>query len=161
MAPRLHYEPRPPRQIGPTAREELDVLLQSLHDHGFLRMANDLVAANQGVGRILVNGLTAEGTTRALQNVAILAMALSRIDPGQFYRVVFALKDGLSAAAAPPPNDGGADAPGLSGAYRMLNDEDLWRALTPLIEGLKLFARGMERAPEKPVTQFYGKPTEA
>lgn len=45
MAKAIDYQPEPPR-IGPTADEELQRLLQTLHEHGVLRLTNDLVASN-------------------------------------------------------------------------------------------------------------------
>lgn len=51
------------------------------------------------------------------------------------------------------------EAPGISGAYRMLQDEELWHAVTPLVEGLKVFAERLDRPMGKPVEDYYGKPT--
>ncbi|CAG9218523.1 hypothetical protein BVI434_3520001 [Burkholderia vietnamiensis] len=40
----------------------------------------------------------------------------------------------------------------MRGAYRLLHDEALWDALTPLLEGLKVFAQGLEREPPDPAS---------
>ena len=48
----------------------------------------------------------------------------------------------------------------MTGAYKMLHDDELWAALTPIIEGLKSFAGGLDKEPEKPITAFSGKKTE-
>jgi uncharacterized protein YjgD (DUF1641 family) len=158
MAERIDYQPKPAK-LEPDAHEELERLLESLHRHGFLRFANDLVSANTPVAQVIVNGLSKEGTQNAVQNLAILLMALSRIAPPNFYRAVFAMSDAFHAASAWRPEDEGNAAPGVSGAYRMLHDDALWQALTPLIEGLKAFSAGLERQVDKPISAFTGKPT--
>jgi hypothetical protein len=50
------------------------------------------------------------------------------------------------------------DAPGVSGAYRMLNDEELWRAVSPLVDGLKAFAERLDSPADRPVSDHNGKP---
>ncbi|MBS7456979.1 DUF1641 domain-containing protein [Coralloluteibacterium stylophorae] len=161
MAEPLNYTPRPP-QIGPTAQEELDRLVETLHAHGVLRFANDLVASNTRIAEVLANGLNMPGSRRAIQNAATVFMALSQIEPRDCYRVSMALKDGLQALAREAPAaDEESGAPGVKGVYRMLHDEDLWRAVTPFVDALKAFAHGMEREVDKPISDFTGKPSSA
>lgn len=164
MAKPIQYQVKPARTT-PTAREELDRLLETCHRHGLLRFANDLVAANTDVAQVIVGGLHQPGTLNAIQNLAVLLMALSCIPPAEFYRLVFAFADGAGRLAA-HSRDGHAgqpDAdeerpPGLTGLYRLLHDEQLWRALVPLIEGLKGFADGLEKPVSNPIADFSGKP---
>jgi len=158
MANRIHYEPTPPK-LGPDAHEELEALIQALHENGVLRLANDLAGAKTQIAKVLVDGLSKEGTLNAIQNLSVLLMALSRIPPAQFYKLVFATSDGMKRASSWKP-DGEADsAPGVSGAYRMLHDEHLWHALMPLIEGMKAFATALEQDVDKPISAFSGKAT--
>lgn len=159
MAEPIQYTPRPAK-TGPDAHDELERLLQTLHRHGVLRLANDLAASNTRWAQIVVDGLSKEGSRRTVQNLSILLMLLSRIEPGHFYKVLFALRDGLETLARREPGDGTPEPPGLKGAYRMLKDESLWRALAPLIGALKTFGDGLDREVDKPVTAFTGKPTE-
>jgi len=49
MAERMKYQV-PPTRTEPTAREAMDELIENLHQHGFLRLANDLVKSNNEVG---------------------------------------------------------------------------------------------------------------
>ncbi|WP_058545207.1 MULTISPECIES: DUF1641 domain-containing protein [Pseudomonas] len=160
MAERIQHEVKPPK-IGPDAHEELERLLQTMHAHGVLRFANDLIAANIPVTKVLVDGLNKEGTLNTLQNLSILTMALSRIPPEHFYKVAFALKDALVHAGAYEPQPDSNDAPGLSGAYKMLHDEALWQAVMPVIEVLKVFADGLGKKVDKPISEFSGKPSNA
>ncbi|MCF7203165.1 DUF1641 domain-containing protein [Pseudomonas oligotrophica] len=157
MAERIeNYRVRPPK-IGATAEDELNQLLQTLHERGILRFANDLAGSQAEVMKVLVGGLSKPGTLNAIQNLSILGMALSRIPPEQFYKVAFALRDGFASVAGYQPEAHGKEAPGVSGAYRLLHDDDLWRAIAPLLAGLKTFAEGLEREVDKPISAFSGK----
>lgn len=160
MAPRIEYDVKPAK-IGPDAHDELAQLLKTLHEHGVLRLANDMVGANQGIAQVLVSGLSKEGSLNAIQNLSILLMALSRIPPNDFYRVVFALRDALIGVSAGGDGEDGEGAPGLRGAYRALHDEELWDALRPLAAGIKRFAAGLDRDVDKPISAFTGKPSNA
>lgn len=164
MAKPIPYDVRPAR-TETTAREELDRLLETCHRHGLLRLANDLVAANTDIARTIVGGLEKPGTLNAIQNLSVLLMALSCIPPGEFYRLVFAAADGAARLAA-HTRDGesiahrgedGEHPPGLLGAYRLLRDEQLWRALGPIIDGLKGFADGLGKPISNPISDFSGK----
>ncbi|HDZ57431.1 MAG TPA: DUF1641 domain-containing protein [Pseudomonas xinjiangensis] len=159
MAEQLDYDVKPTR-IGPDAHEELDRLLHSLHDQGVLRFANDLVCSSSEVTKVLVNGISKEGSLNAIQNLSILGMALSRIPPSQFYKIVFGLKDAVEEMNRHDPGKHDSEAPGISGAYKMLHDDKLWAALTPVIDGLKVFADRLGKEADKPITEFSGKPTD-
>ncbi|HLT98244.1 MAG TPA: DUF1641 domain-containing protein [Burkholderiaceae bacterium] len=159
MAKPIDYEVKP-TPTDPTAREELDTLLQSLHERGVLRFANDVVCAQEDIAGIVVNGLSKQGTLNAIQNLSILGMALSRIPPEDFYKFVFGFKDAMSVLNTQAQSERRDDAPGVTGAYRMLKDEQLWQSISPLLEALKAFSSRMSEEPEKPVTRFTGKPTE-
>jgi len=160
MASRIDYEPPPPK-LGPDAREELDRLLQTLHESGVLRFANDVAGAKTRVAQVIVDGLNQEGTLNAIQNLSVLLMALSRIPPADFYKLVFAMTSGMSRASAWKPDHDGDAAPGVSGAYRMLHDESLWHALMPLIEGMKAFSAALDDDVDKPISAFSGKASNA
>lgn len=158
MAERISHDVTPPK-IGPDAHEELERLLQTLHEHGVLRLANDMVGANTGIASVVVDGLGKASTLNAIQNLAILGMMLSEIPPERFYRVTFAVKEALDRVGQHRPVQEGGDAPGISGAYRMLNDDELWRAVAPLADGLKAFAERLDKPVDKPVSDYFGKPT--
>ncbi|HBT32202.1 MAG TPA: hypothetical protein DEB15_04900 [Pusillimonas sp.] len=159
MAERIDYKVQP-TPLGPDAHQELERLLQSLHEQGILRFANDLVRSQTQLAQVLVDGIGKEGTLNAIQNLSILGMALSRIAPEEFYKVVFGLKDAvLELNKHTPPHDG-VDAPGVTGAYKMLNDDKLWASLKPIIESIKVFSKRMEEEADKPVTKHTGKSTE-
>lgn len=159
MAKSIEYQPEPAK-IGPDAHEELDRLLENLHQHGVLRLLNDLVAANNEVAQILVNGLQRQGTLNAIQNISLVLMALSSLPPDRVYKLAFGLRD-LAEAISQPKADGEEKAPGVHGVWKMLQDDDLWRALRPLLQGLAAFSRRMEEPVDKPISAFTGKPSDA
>lgn len=159
MAEPISYQPKPPT-IGPTARDELDQLLETLHNSGLLRLANDLAAARQDIAGILFNGLNLEGSRYAVQNIAALFMVLAQIPPPRFYKIATTVKDALLAAAEEPPAE--KEAPGVRGFYKALTDDETWRALSPLVQALMTLGEGLRKpAPEKPISAVTGKPSDA
>ncbi|MBZ5488856.1 DUF1641 domain-containing protein [Halomonas aquamarina] len=174
MAERISHDVTPPK-IGPDAQEELDRLVQTLHEHGVLRFANDVVASNQELLRILVGGLNKQGSLNAIQNLSVIAMTLSALPPERFYQVMSALGEGIeqvgnhrhdeaqghAPSARSPQKDPEKDsAPGITGLYRMLHDDELWYAIKPILAGLRAFSERLDRPVDKPVTDVTGKPTE-
>ena len=156
MAKPLPYTvPKP--KIGQDSIEAIAELINTLHRHGVLRFANDLAASQSQVASVLVSGLNTEGSRNTLQNLGVIAMWLSRIDPARLYKVLFAVKEGLDFLADYRPRAEDPQPPGLTGAYALLHDDALWRALTPAIEALKVFAQGLDREADKPVTAYSGK----
>lgn len=159
MAEPITYQPKPPT-IGPTAREELDRLLETLHDAGLLRLASDLAAGRQDIAGILFNGLNLESSRYAVQNIAALLMVLGQIPPPRFYKIATTVKDALLAAAEEPPVE--KEAPGVRGFYKALKDDETWRALSPLLQGLMALGEGLRKpAPKKPISAVTGKPSDA
>ena len=159
MAERMKYQVTPTR-TEPTAREEMDDLLENLHQHGFLRLANDRVKSNSEVGKILVSGLNQPGTQNARQNLSLLMMTLGSVPPERFNHLLLAVRD--AAMAVKPARDEARQnkaAPGIRGIIRLLNDEDLWRGLRPIFAALEVFSQQIDREEQKPITRFSGKPT--
>ncbi len=159
MAEPIQYTPKPAK-IGPDAHDELERLLQTMHEHGVLRLADDLVAANTQWTQVIVDGLNKEGSRKTVQNLSILLMLLSRIEPAQLYKVLFALRDGLEQIAHHQPKTEKIDSPGIKGTYKMLNDDTLWQGVMPLLEALKAFGKGLNRKVDKPISAYSGKSTQ-
>ncbi|GAL59488.1 hypothetical protein EV102420_18_00660 [Pseudescherichia vulneris NBRC 102420] len=162
MAKAIDYQVEPP-VIGPTAEEELQRLLQTLHEHGVLRLANDMVASNNDWLKVIVDGLSRKGSLNVIQNISVLLMALSTIPPERMYKLAFGLRDfmaELSREEEQPQSENGS-APGARGAWKMLHDDELWHSLMPLLNGMKAFSRRMEEKVDKPISSFSGKPSDA
>lgn len=160
MAKPIPYQPEPPK-LGPDAHEELETLLQTMHQHGVLRLANDLISANSQIASTIMQGLNTPGALNAVQNLAAMLMALGRIPPTDFYKVVMALKDGFECLARPVPAAEAVDPRGILGAYKLLKDDDLWRGLAPMVKMVKEIVKGLNRKVEGPAADFYGKSTNA
>ncbi|HCR96970.1 MULTISPECIES: DUF1641 domain-containing protein [Halomonas] len=175
MAERISYDVPPPT-IGPDAQEELDRLVQTLHEHGLLRFANDMVASNHELMRIAVDGLNKPGSLNTIQNLSVIVMTLSTLPPDRFYQVMFALKEGIEqvgnhrhedkakhkeqARSQDKEKEEKDSAPGITGVYHMLKDDELWYALKPILAGLRAFSERLDQPIDKPVTDFTSKPTE-
>lgn len=157
MAERLSYTV-PPTRTEATAQEALDELVENLHQHGFLRLANDAIKANNEIGKILVSGLNRPGAQSAIQNLSLLMMTLSTIPPERLNHILLAVRD--AAMAMKPASDETQQekaAPGIRGVLHLLNDEKLWQGLRPLFAALEAFSAGMQREEEKPITRYSGK----
>lgn len=159
MAKSIEYQPEPAK-IGPDAHDELERLLETLHQHGVLRLVNDLVAANNEVAQVLVKGLQREGTLNVIQNVSVIVLALSSLPPDRVYKLAFGLRDMVDALSQPEQTRE-QKAPGVQGVWKMLQDDDLWRSLQPVLNGLKAFSRRMEEQVDKPISSYTGKPSDA
>jgi uncharacterized protein YjgD (DUF1641 family) len=158
MAQPIQYTPKPAR-VELTAREELDRLLETCHRHGVLRLANDVVASNVDLAQVLMGALESDGAQHVIKNLGTLLMMLSQMPPDQFYRMASALSDGLKTLLATAKGEAQtAEPPGLTGAYHMLHDEQLWRSLTPLVAAIKAFSNRLDTPIENPISDFSGKP---
>jgi uncharacterized protein YjgD (DUF1641 family) len=133
-------------RAAPEAHDALGKLLDSLHQRGFLRVAHDFVDANSQVAEML-GGLSQPEVQAGMQNLAVLLTALSRIPADQLGRFAFAATDAVNHVANWQPAEHHDAAPGVTGAYRLLHDEALWQAVTPLLEGLKVFLQRLHEAP--------------
>ncbi|WP_338564803.1 hypothetical protein [Erwinia sp. E_sp_W01_6] len=96
-----------------------------------------------------------------MQNISLLLMALSRVPPERFNQLLMALTDGANALSRQSDSTQQQGAPGIKGMIKLLRDEDLWRAVTPLLSAVRAFSASMEKAPEKPITRYSGKDTHA
>ncbi|MBB3060704.1 DUF1641 domain-containing protein [Microbulbifer rhizosphaerae] len=150
MAEAIHYEVPPPRE-GNTARQELDCLVENLHDQGILRFLNDFLSTSPEVSQILMKGLNTEESRNAVQNLLLIAIALGRIPPERFAVLTRAFTEGLNKMEEAAGDGKAQDAPGLMGFYRLLHDRDLWQGLRPIIAGVKGFSGPLREPPEKPV----------
>lgn len=122
-------------------------LLGELHRQGLLDLARNLVATHPQwmatLGGILDDATRGQDGRRLLDNLSVIAGALSRIEPGQLSRFSSAAAECLACAAQEKP--AAATPPGLIGMYRMCRDEALWRALAPMMDAMKTFGRTMDQ----------------
>ncbi len=145
---------RPMRPEEATAEKERLELLEALSQAGILRFLTALASGLPDAGLIVARGLNSAASRAAVQNIVTILQALGRVPPRDFSRfmaaVSVATRDVERETEA--PRDGVGDPPGITGAYRLLQDDALWRALGPLLDGLKAFGESLAQGtpPERP-----------
>ena len=149
-----HHPVRPEEAV---ADQELAALVQALSDHGILRFATAFVRALPHTSLIVARGLNAEASRTVIQNVVALLAAMGRVPPDDFAHFLEAVSRATRDVEQEAANGGGpnGEPPGLRGAYHLLQDDALWHALGPLLDGLKAFGdalghRARPQAPEQP-----------
>ncbi|AWP22613.1 MAG: DUF1641 domain-containing protein [Gammaproteobacteria bacterium] len=152
MSALIHYQHVRPQEA--IAEKELADLIEALSRHGILRFLTALTGALPHAGLITARGLNSEASRTTLRNMVTLLSALGRVPPQDFSRFVAAVSAATQSVERETehPQTGNGEPPGITGAYRLLQDDALWRALGPLLDGLKAFgeALGAGRPPEPP-----------
>lgn len=140
MSAPLDYDHARPPVSSP--EDEWASLLKALSEHGILRFLTDMTAALPQVGLIAARGLNSEPSVQAVRNLAALWQALGRVPPDDFARVLGAVSAAAQSVERKTEDPDAQDAgpPGITGAYRLLQDDALWAALGPILWGLKTFA---------------------
>lgn len=138
------------------AQKELMDFLEALSQHGVLRFLTALTGALPHAGLIAARGLNSEASVRTVQNLGALLQALGRVPPQDFARFLDAVSGSVRSIERETenPSPGNGEPPGITGAYRLLQDDALWHALGPILDGLKAFGAALSTpqggAPEKP-----------
>lgn len=154
MSALLNHHHERPADARP--EDEWAAFTKALSEHGILRFLTDMVAALPEVGLIAARGLNSEPSVHATRNLVTLWQALGRVPPNDFARflgAVSAAAQSIERETEDPdiPNGG---PPGITGAYRLLQDDALWAALGPILWGLKTFAMSLRTsgppAPARP-----------
>ncbi len=153
MSAFIDYRHKPPREA--TAEQELLELLEALSRQGILRSLTAFVGALPNASLIVARGLNTTASRHTVQNIVALLQALGRVPPQDFSRFMEAASVATQSVEreTETPRDGVGDPPGITGAYRFLRDDALWRALGPLLDGLKAFGETLakdEAAPKPP-----------
>ncbi|RCN56571.1 helical membrane plugin domain-containing protein [Acidiferrobacter thiooxydans] len=152
MSALIHYQHAHPQEA--IADKELADLIEALSRHGILRFLTALTGALPHVGLITARGLNTQTSRTTLQNMVTLLSALGHVPPQDFSRFVGAVSAATQSVERETwhPQTGNGEPPGITGAYRLLQDDALWHALGPLLDGLKAFGEvlGAARATEQP-----------
>lgn len=152
MAEQIHYRPDQAQRFRPETRDELEKfegriaeingLLDQLYESGLMRWAKDFVGALPEVSMIALDGLNTEQGRAGMRNLLVLAQQLGKLDPDRLERMFGALDAGIERAeqTASGRHDSAYDPPGVTGVFKLLRDEELWRTLAPVIEGARAFS---------------------
>ena len=141
MARPLAYDPVPPPTD--TARDELEQLLQTLHESGTLRLLDGLLGRFPDVTEVAVGQLNTGGGRNLVGNVMILLKALTELDSDGHQALVSGIGEGLQAAHQSLQGE----PPGLLGLLRRLGDEDVRRGLNALLVFVQTLGRHLHQHP--------------
>lgn len=166
MAEQIHYRPEQqhsfnaglgagPAQSGDAEQElrrlqsrlgEVNELLDHLHDSGVLRWLNGLVGSLPEVSTVALEALNNERGRAGIRNLMALVWQLGRYDPETVENMLGALQSGAARAeeTAAGEYDSPYAPPGITGAFKMLRDEQLWQTLAPLLEGARAFSQAAQ-----------------
>ncbi|MCL2447497.1 MAG: hypothetical protein FWD17_00965 [Polyangiaceae bacterium] len=100
MAEPLKYRSIPGPSPRDTARQEIDALVEVLHDSGALRMLRGLVGRFPEVMGVMLERLDSDAGVNALSNLTIAASALLAVNAARTARIVTGLREGLDSALA-------------------------------------------------------------
>ncbi|MGN8159879.1 DUF1641 domain-containing protein [Salinisphaera sp. RV14] len=157
MAEQIHYRPEQAKRLRPETADELEKfegriaeineLLDQLYESGLMRWLKDFVGAMPEVSMIALDSLNTEHGQAGMRNLLVLAKQLGKIDPDQLERMFNAMHAGLDRVdeTAAGAHQSPYDPPGVTGVFKLLRDEDLWRTLAPVIEGAKAFSAESRR----------------
>ena len=152
MAKAIHYDvPETPK--APSANDELQALLETLHQQGLLRILNEVLQASPDISKVLLNGLNRRESRNAVQNISLIAMTLGRIPPERFVLFTDSLLSAAKALRESVNNREDSKAPGVLGTYKLLHDDDLWRAIQPLVAAVDALLRPLEQEEQDPAAR--------
>ena len=139
MAQPLKYIPEAQTEV--TAQEELDHLIETLHEHGMLRTLDGLFGKFPEVMEVLVAQLDTPGGRNALSNLAALSMGLTALNPDHVNDFRLSTERSLGAARESLKDE----PPGLLALFRQLNDPEVRRGLNALLVFLHTLGKDLHQ----------------
>ena len=133
MAQPLSYSPppQPPGQDAFTARDDLERLLDTLHETGTLRLLHDLLARFEDVVAVPLKHLDTPAGRDGLSTLLVLGRFLGQLDADATSRFFDALGQGLGDAGERLRERD--DPPGFIALTKRLHDEDVRRGLDAVV----------------------------
>lgn len=146
MAEPIKFRPPPAEVNG--ARDELEMLLSTLHKSGVLRTLTGLFGGLPAVTDVALEHVQSQGGKRLSGNLAVLATSLTRLEPHAVQRLVRGLVKGseriVTNAAARPP--------GFFRLLRRMHSEDARRGLQAVTILLESIGQALATEPEVEAT---------
>lgn len=106
MAQQIEFQPH--IDPMPSGRDELEDLIETLHESGTFRVLNGLFGKLGEVSKVAMEGLASPEGQHAIANASLLIMAFGRLHPDDLRAVIEATEKGMGAAAKSlqddPPN---------------------------------------------------------
>ncbi|WP_423821907.1 hypothetical protein V5738_16450 [Salinisphaera sp. SPP-AMP-43] len=158
MAEQIHYRPGEAKRFRPETLEEMERfegriaeingLLDQLYESGLMRWIKEFVGAMPEISTIALDSLNTPQGQAGMRNLLVLAQQLGKLDPDQLERLFKAMHVGVDRAeeTATGAHDSAYNPPGVTGVFKLLRDEELWRTLAPVIEGAKAFSAESRRS---------------
>ena len=133
MAQPLAYTPppQPPGQNAFTAHDDLERLLQTLHETGTLRILHDLLARFEDVVAVPLSHLDTPAGRDGLSTLLVLGRFLGQLDADGVGRFFDALAHGFDDAGERLRSDD--DPPGFIALTKRLHDADVRRGLDAVV----------------------------
>lgn len=129
MAKPLRYTPTP--VPTDTAHDELQSLLETLHERGVLRLVNNLTAQSHDVAEVALNQINTPNGRDAVANLTVIVKALGKVDPEALEKLLTGVDKGIQAAVETLEN---SDEP--KGAFALMGklyDPDVRRGFDALL----------------------------
>ena len=137
MAKPLSYRPTP--VATDTAGDELQRLLEVLHERGVLRLLTNLSAQSHDVAEIVLSQLDTPSGRSAAANLTVVVKALGNLDPAALDTLLTGVDKGVQAAVRTlDERETPKNAFALLGK---LNDPDVRRGLNALLTLLQTLGR--------------------
>ncbi|QSO47127.1 helical membrane plugin domain-containing protein [Alicyclobacillus mengziensis] len=118
----------------PSASEELQLLVEELHQSGILEAARAMLGAKESIAKILVEQLLRKDVLTLINNVMAAGTVLTKLDPGQLERLTEGLNAGVTEANETIERNQSIS---IMGLLKTLQDPDVNRALQFAIGFLK------------------------
>lgn len=139
MAKPLRYIPEP--VPTDTAQDELQGLLETLHERGVLRLLTNLTAESHGVAQVALEQLDSLKGQNMLGNLTVLLTFLSEMDDEALGKILTGVGRGVNAASQSQTK---RETPGTFGLVKELNDPDVRRGLNAVLTILSTLGRHLK-----------------
>jgi len=96
MAKPLRYTPTP--VPTDTAHDDLQRLLETLHERGVLRLLTNLSAQSHDVAEVALKQINTPNGRDAFANLAVIVKALGKVDPEALEKLLTGVDKGVQAA---------------------------------------------------------------
>lgn len=136
MAEPLKYTPTAPPTTE-TAHEELEDLIETLHESGTLRVLNGFFGQFDDVTEVALEQLTTPSGMQAVSNLAILMKGLTNVDPDHLETFQEGTQEGLEAARESLKEK----PPGMFKLTRQFGDRDTRRGMHAALTLLQTLGR--------------------
>ena len=143
MAKPLRYIPEP--VAVDTAQDELQALLETLHERGVLRLLTNLTAESHGVAQVALEQLDSVKGQNMMGNLSVLLSFLSEMDDEALSKILTGVARGVNVASQSRTKN---ETPNTFKLVKELNDPDVRRGLNAVLTILSTLGRHLKETQE-------------